>query len=316
MNTPPALSKANPTEVLRRLQLTVNRRLDGMLMGDYQGLVPGHGSELGETRLYEPGDDVRRIDWNVTARMQIPHIRETIADRELELTLVVDLSPSLQFGTANTTKRDLLVAAASAVGMLAGRSANRIGAVIATGQGIVTLPPRSGRQALAAALHKVIVTSPPDGSGPVDLTKTLDAVARATRRRGMVVVLSDFLTPGPITWDRPLRGMAHRHEVLAIEIVDPRELELPNVGLLDLVDPETGRARTIDTASTHLRQRYTAAAQAQRQQIAGAIRRSGASHLVLRTDHDWLVELARFVASRRRRGAGLSRGGPQAARLA
>ncbi len=306
MNTPPTLAQANPTEVLRRLQLTVNRKLDGMLLGDHQGLVPGHGSELGETRLYEPGDDVRRIDWNVTARMQVPHLRETIADRELELTLVVDASPSLAFGTALTTKRDLLVAAATAVGTLAGRSANRIGAVIVTGHGRVAVPPRNGRPWLAATLHKIITTRPADGSGPADLPAALAAVGRQARRRGMVVVLSDWLDGGD--WARPLRGLAHKHEVLAIEVVDPRELELPGVGLLELVDPETGRARRIDTTSARLRQRYADAAAAQRADIAAAIRRSGAAHLVLRTDRDWLVELARFVASRRRRGAGLTAG--------
>ena len=201
--------------------------------------------------------------------------------------------------------------------MLAGRSANRIGAVIATGQGIVTLPPRSGRQALAATLHKLIVTTAPDDAADQSTSPKRSTPSVAPPVAGGWWSCSPTSSrPARSPWDRPLRGMAHRHEVLAIEIVDPRELELPNVGLLDLVDPETGRARTIDTASARLRQRYAEAAQAQRRQIANAIRRSGASHLVLRTDHDWLVELARFVASRRRRGAGLSRGGPQAARLA
>lgn len=300
------LTRANPTEVLRRLQLTVNRRLDGMLMGDHQGLVPGHGSELGETRLYEPGDDVRRIDWNVTARMQTPHLRETIADRELEMTLVVDASPSLAFGTALTTKRELLLAAGSAVATLASRSANRIGAVVATGHGRTTIPPRSGRPALAALLHRVITTAPVDGSGPADLAAALDAVGRTARRRGMVVVLGDFLDAS--AWARPLRGLAAKHEVLAIEVVDRRELELPDVGVIDLVDPETGRTRTLNTTDAGLRRRYAEAALAQRAAIAATIRRTGTAHLVLRTDRDWLVELARFVASRKRRGAGLSSG--------
>lgn len=296
------LATDTPAELLRRLQLTVARRLDGLLHGDYQGLVPGHGSEPGETREYAPGDDVRRIDWNVTARTQVVQVRETVADRELELTLVLDLSPSLHFGTARSTKRDLAVAAATAVSLLAARAGNRIGALVTTGAGVVKLPPRPGRDALLGLLHRVATTEAVDGSGPTDLATALVMAAKAARRRGMVVVVSDFLTPAG--WERPLRALAHRHDVLVFEVVDPRELELPDVGVLEMVDPETGRRRLIDTASASLRERYAAAAAEQRRAIAATVRRTGASHLVLRTDRDWLVELARFVAERRRMAAG------------
>lgn len=286
-----------PDEVVRRLELTVLRRLDGLLQGDYRGLVPGHGAEPGETRPYEPGDDVRRIDWNVTARMQSVHLRESIADHELELYLVMDLSPSLSFGTANSTKRTLALDAAGTIALLANRSGNRIGAVIGTGGGEVLVPARTGRQALLSMLHRIGKVESRDGSGAVDLAGLMSCSLRTARRRGLVVVVSDFLDGGP--WDRSLRMLVQRHDVVAIEVLDPRELDLPDVGLLMVRDPETGRVRDIDTRSSGIRERYRAAAEAQRTQIKARIRRTGASHLRLRTDGDWLLELAQFVSRRK-----------------
>lgn len=291
------LLDAAPDEVLRRLQLTVFKRLDGLLQGDYRGLVPGHGTEPGETRQYAPGDDVRRIDWNVTARMQEVHLRESIADRELELHLVADLSASLGFGTVRTTKRELLVSAATAVALLAGRSGNRIGAVLGVGGEQITVPARTGRDSLMAVLHKLVGTVPTDGSGTGDLAALGFHALRVARRRGMVVVLSDFLDAS--AWERSLRALAARHEVLAIELVDRRELELPDVGLVMLRDPETGRTRSLDTSKAAVRDRYAEAAAAKRADIASRIRRSGAAHLQLRTDRDWVVDMARFVSGRR-----------------
>jgi uncharacterized protein (DUF58 family) len=303
----PPLLDAPPAEILRRLQLTVRRRLDGMLQGDYQGMIPGHGSEPGECRLYEAGDDVRRIDWNVTARTQQTHLRQAVADRELELTLVMDLTASLSFGTALRTKRELAVSAAAAVALLAGRAGNRVAGVLATGDGVAVLPPRPGRDALLALLHRIVVTSTPDGTGTTgDLQSALQAVVRSRHRRGMVVVVSDFLDAPVDAWVRPLRIMNSRHDVLAIEVVDPRELTLPDVGLIDLVDPETGRQRLVDTSSAALRTRFEEAATAQRQAIATALRSTGTSHLQLRTDRDWLVDLARFLGNRRRVAAGFA----------
>lgn len=291
------LLDAAPDEVLRRLQLTVWKRLDGLLQGDYRGLVPGHGSEPGETREYAPGDDVRRIDWNVTARMQQVHLRESIADRELELHLVCDLSASLGFGTVRTTKRELLVSAATAVALLAGRSGNRVGAVMGVGDQQVVIPARTGRDALMAVLHTMVATTPVDGSGTGDLAALCFHAHKVARRRGMVVVLSDFLDTS--AWDRSLRALSARHELLAVELVDRRELELPDVGLVMLRDPETGRTRSLDTSKAAVRDRYRTAAEAKRVEIARNIRRSGAAHLQLRTDRDWVVDMARFVSKRR-----------------
>lgn len=311
------------SELLRRLDLTISRRLDGMLQGDYRGLVPGHGSEPGETRAYQPGDDVRRIDWNVTARTRDPYIRESIADRELETWALVDLSPSLDFGTAIYTKREVALIALSAVGFLTARTGNRVGAVLTGGPNPTeVVPARGGRTHLLSALHRAIARPTSNAganatalgdnqrqTGKIEesLAAGITRLSVLHQRRGLAVVISDFLTPRGVetSWESALRRLSARHETLAIEIVDPRELELPAVGVLALVDPETGRRREVQTSSAKLRARYAEAAAGQREAIAAAIRSSGADHLQLRTDRDWLNDLVRFVALRRERAARL-----------
>jgi uncharacterized protein (DUF58 family) len=282
--------------VLTRLQLLVTRRLDGLLQGDYLGLLPGPGSEPGESRQYRPGDDVRRMDWPVTARTTVPHVRQTEADRELETWLVVDLSASLDFGTASRLKRDLVLAAAAALSHLTVRGGNRVGAVVGSGAGTRRLPARPGRRAAQALLRAIAATG--TAPGPVDLGALVGELTRPPRRRGLAVVISDFLAP-PEQWARPVRRLAVRHDVLAIEVLDPRELALPDVGVLELVDPETGAVHQVQTSSRALRQRYAEAAGQQRAGIAAALRRAGAGHLRLRTDSDWLADIVRFVAARR-----------------
>lgn len=297
---PPRLANSSTEEVLRRLDLAIASRLEGLLHGDYQGLVPGHGTELGETRSYQLGDDVRRIDWNVTARMQEPYIRETIADRELETWMLVDLSPSLDFGTALCEKRDLAVAAVAAIGFLTHHTGNRVGALLAEPRGTEVIPARVGRSHLMALLHRVVQASRAP-KGATDLTGSIKRLGMSARRRGLVVVISDFLAPP--TWTQALRAVSTRHEVLCIEIIDPRELELPDVGVLDLVDPETGMLREVHT-SPEVRRRYAAAAAQQRVENAQAMRAAGADHLVLRTDRDWLYDLMQFVVRRRQQVRG------------
>jgi uncharacterized protein (DUF58 family) len=281
---------------LARLQLVITRRLDGLLQGDYLGLLPGPGSEPGESREYRPGDDVRRMDWPVTARTTIPHVRQTIADRELETWLAVDLSASLDFGTATCLKRDLAVAAAAAVAHLTVRGGNRIGAVVADGAGTRRLPARPGRKEAQGLLRAIANT--PSRMGRTDLGALIDGLNRPPRRRGLAAVISDFLVP-PAQWQRPLRKLAVRHDVLAIEILDPRELELPDVGVLAIADPETGAVHEVQTSDRRLRERYAAAAAVQRTAVAAAIRQAGAAHLRLRTDSDWLLDIVRFVAASR-----------------
>jgi uncharacterized protein (DUF58 family) len=300
----PRLGAGTSKETLRRLELAVTRKLDGLLQGEYLGLIPGHGSEPGETRAYAPGDDVRRIDWNVTARTGEVHLRETIADRELETWILADLSPSLEFGTADCRKRDLATAAVAATGFLTARTGNRLGSVLLTDHGLKTLPAKGGRRHLQAILHELLHTQIVDGGGATDLAGGLERVGRLAKRRGLVVVVSDFLTPPG--WAKPLSLLATRHDVLAVEVLDPRELELPAVGMIDLVDPETGRRLEVPTNNRRVRQRYAEAAAAQRAEIARTIRAASADHLVLRTDSDWLGDLVRFVHLRRHRAAALS----------
>ncbi|MDY7086342.1 MAG: DUF58 domain-containing protein [Actinomycetota bacterium] len=304
--------------VLSRLQLLVTRKLDGLLQGDYAGLLPGPGSEAGESREYRPGDDVRRMDWPVTARTTLPHVRRTVADRELETWMAVDLSASLDFGTATMLKRDLVLAAATAMAHLTVRGGNRIGAVVGTGSGaagppagrfrrkrapetpaaptVVRMPARPGRKEAQGLLRAIAHTQIQPGRA--DLGELVDLLNRPPRRRGVAVVISDFMAPVD-GWSRPVRKLAVRHDVLAIEVVDPRELELPDVGVLTLADPETGALHEVQTADPALRRRYAEAAAEQRGAIAGALRAAGAAHLRLRTDTDWLLDVVRFVAAQR-----------------
>ena len=283
---------------LRKLELMVTHKLDGLLHGDYLGLVPGAGSELAEGRIYQPGDDVRRIDWNLTARSQAPHVRDTVADRELETWLVVDGSASLDFGTADCEKRDLATAAVAAFGFLTARSGNRIGAVLYDADGAHVVQPRGGREATLALLHRVDSRERADG-GPAQLAGALHRVASLARRRGLVVVVSDLLDDGD--WVTPLRALAARHDVVVAQVVDPREAELPPVGPVTFVDPETGGRVWAQTSDARVRARFAAAATRQRELIATTVRSTGSAHLVLSTDRDWLLDIVRFAAARKRR---------------
>jgi uncharacterized protein (DUF58 family) len=295
-----------PEATARRLRLDVAKRLDGLLSGDHLGYLPGPGTEAAEARLYSPGDDVRRIDWSVTARTAETHVRDAVAERELETTILIDLTASMSFGTVRCEKRDLALAVAAAVTHLAGGAGDRVGAVVLGSAGLRRLPPRGGRDASLALLHRLLSEPRAEGTGP-DLATGLAAVLNPPRRRGLVVVLSDLLSPPgeEPPWARPMRMLASRHDVIVAEVVDPRELSLPDVGVLRLVDPETGRHLEVQTRSKALRERYAAAASSRRSSHAAAVRRAGAGHVVLRTDRDWLVDLATFLATRRRlRAAG------------
>jgi uncharacterized protein (DUF58 family) len=299
------LRDAGPAEaaaVLGRLELTIRRKLDGLLQGNHLGLVPGPGTEPGESREYHPGDDVRRMDWAVTARTTVPHIRETIVDRELETWAVVDMSPSLDFGTAQCEKRDLAIAAVAAMAHLTGRGGNRFGAVVTTGEKLHRFPAQPGRVHSTTLLRKLALMPRAEQGRRGDLAAALEALRRPPRRRGFAVVISDFL--GDLDWERPMRALAVRHDVLAVEVLDPVELGLPAVGLLTLVDPETGKMLEVQTGKKDLREKYAAAAIEQRAAIARSLRAAGAAHLQLRTDRDWLVDMVRFVAARRRGASG------------
>lgn len=323
-----AEATADAERASRRITLSVARRIDGLLHGDHLGLLPGHGSEPADSREYVPGlDDVRRMDWAVTARTTVPHVRDLIADRELETTIVVDLSPSMTFGTAAVDKRELAAGAVATVAMMTLGSGNRVGAVLAGPAGLQRIPAAGGRAAVLGIVRRILLppdlpagsvgypaapsvparpsrpvqTARPDdgGRGPVlSLAAALDAARAQARRRGLVVVVSDFLDP-PAGWLRSLRGLGMRHTVLAVEVGDPREDELPDVGTVVLADPETGRSREV-TLTAALRRRYAAAATARHAELARTLRAGDIGHVALRTDRDWVRDLARFALTHRR----------------
>ena len=281
-----------PDALLRALEVTIGRRIGGLLAGDYRSTLHGEGTELAQVRPYVPGDDVRLIDWNVTARTGEPHVRVHMAERVLVTWLVLDTSASMQFGTADRRKADVAEGVAIAIGHVATRRGNRLGLVTVGDANLRAIPPRQGRVALLGLLESLREEPTGDGSG----TSLVDALRRTgsiARQRAVVVVVSDFR--GPDDWRRPLLDLAGRHEVVAVEIRDPREQELPNAGVLWLVDPETGRQVRADTRSERLRTRFAEAAAAERAQLARTLANAGARHVVLSTSGDWLRALAVFL---------------------
>lgn len=307
-NTPVVpLRDLAPEAALRRLELLVAHRVDGLLHGDHLGLLPGPGSEAAEARAYLPGqDDPRHIDWNVTARTNEVHVRDVTADRELETWALVDASASMDFGTATMEKRDLAAAAAVALGRLAQRSGDRFGAYVLSPTGVRSTPSTSGRAHLLGVLRALTSSDRvAEGRAVPGLAEGLTALSRH-RRRGLRVVVSDFMDPAdpaqdaPPRWAGAMRRLGAHHRVVAVEVLDPRELELPAMGVLSLVDPETGRVAEVDTSSKRLRRRFADASAGHRAQVAATLRAAGAAHLVLRTDRDWVRDLAAFTVRQRR----------------
>lgn len=305
------LRQLAPEAALRRLELTVVRRLEGFLHGDHTGLLPGPGSDVNDARPYQPGqDDVRRMDWAVTARTTEPHVRDTIADRELEVWALLDATPSMNWGTQGMTKRDLGIAGIATIGFLSQRMGDRFGGVVMRTDSIRRLPARSGRTALYGLLRAMLSEPIVADNAPGDMTlaKGIEQLNRTERRRGMRVVVSDFLTPGdhqldpsvPPDWERSLRRLAVRNQVLCIEVVDAAELDFPDVGEILIHDPESNFSRYINTSDAGAKQRMDAASAAQRERVATSIRRAGAGHIQLRTDSDWVTDIARFVLGYRR----------------
>ncbi|GIW19341.1 DUF58 domain-containing protein [Tepidiforma sp.] len=278
-----------PEAVLRALDITVGRRVSSLLAGDFRSHGLGTGTELAQVREYVPGDDVRRIDWNVTARTLVPHVREFVAERVLTTWLVLDASASMLFGTADRRKYDVAEGVALAAGHVATRHGNALGVYLFDGERERLMRPAQGRAGLLALLLALRL-QPPAGGAAASLGRALQRVDRLAGRGRLVLIVSDFR--GPRDWERPLLQVAARHDVLAVEIRDPREQELPDVGELWLMDPETGRRLRVDTGSRRLRERFAAAAAAERAEVAAAIARAGARHIVLSTSGDWLRPFA------------------------
>ena len=285
-----------PERLLRALDVSIGRRMEGLLAGDYRSTILGEGTELALIRPYVLGDDVRRIDWNVTARTGDPHVRVQLAERVLVTWLALDTSPSMRFGTADRRKADVAEGVAIAVGHLATRRGNRLGTITFGGAQPRSVPVRQGRPGLLGLLAAAHDEQEEDGAERVGATSLAEAARRANalaRQRSLVVIVSDFR--GPRDWRKPLLHLAGRHEVVAVEIRDPREQELPNVGELWLVDPETGRHLRVDTRSAKLRSRFAAAAETERRDLDRTLASLGVRHVVLGTSGDWLRSLVLFL---------------------
>jgi len=282
-------------ELLRMLELTISGRLDGVLHGNYQGLTPGHGSEPGESRQYQPGDDVRRIDWNVTARTNETYIREQIADHDLTAWLVVDTSAAMKFGTVANSKSETALATAAAIGFLTARNQNRLGAVLIAGPDIRVIPPRSGKNQVRAILSTIAAPPDSEGAGRADLAGALDRVGGLAKRRGFVAVISDF---GGSTWADALGRLSLRHDLLAVTVHDPREFDVPPIGFVELVDPASGATREVRVTAA-VQRRFADAAMAARTERLAHLNRTGADVIELATDSDWLGSVVNHVQRRR-----------------
>jgi uncharacterized protein (DUF58 family) len=286
-----------PSEALRALQIDIGRRLQGILAGDYRSSQYGDGVELAQVRPYVPGDDVRRIEWNVTARTGEPHVRVNLAERSLVTWLLLDTSPSMHFGTGDRRKADVADGVAIAVGHVATRRGNRLAVVTFGDRKPTTLPPQQGRVGLLGLLEALQREPEQEQVGATSLGAAVSRTAAIARQRGVVMVVSDFR--GPLDWRKPLVQLLSRHDVFAIEIRDPREQELPDVGELWLVDPETGRQVRVDTRSRALRDRFADAAAEERSGVARVLSALGVRHVVLSTTGDWLRPFAAFLGARR-----------------
>jgi uncharacterized protein (DUF58 family) len=288
-----------PAALLRKLDLTVRRRIDGLLAGDHRAWSLGDGSELAQVRPYVLGDDVRMIDWNVTARTGEPHVRVNVAERAVETWLLLDTSASMTFGTADRRKWDVAEGASLAVGHFALRRGNRLAVATFGDRNPTASPARQGNRGLLSLLLALRREPDLEPTGPTSLGAALTRVRGLARRRAVVVIVSDFR--GPRDWRPRLLQLASRHSVVAVEISDPRELALPDVGDLWLVDPESGRQLRVDTRSRKLRQRFGDEATAEREQLARELRSLGVSHVVLSTSGDWLRRLVGFLQTEGRR---------------
>jgi uncharacterized protein (DUF58 family) len=293
------VSAQRPEVILRRVEWTVLRRLDGLLQGEYRTLFRGHGLDLADIREYEPGDDVRYIDWNVSARMDTPYVRQYLEDREVTAHFLLDLSPSVDFGTINTLKRDQLVDFVAVLARLLTRHGNKIGAVLYAGKVERTIPPAGGKMQVLRLLNDVVNLPRLQSAPYTSVSDLIEHGLRTIKRRSVIFLVSDFFTaPG---WERPLRMLARKHEVIAVRLEDPRERELPDIGLVVMNDAETGESVHVDTHDAKFRKRFNAVVQKREAELSGAFTRSGIDVLTLSTEEDLVRAILRFAALRKQR---------------
>lgn len=295
----PTTSAATPERILQRLDWQVIRRLDGLLQGDYRSLFYGYGVDFADLREYQPEDDIRYIDWNVTARMDAPYIRQYVEDREISAWFLLDLSPSVDFGSVDHQKRGMLVDFVTTMARLLTKHGNRIGAMFYGSKIEHTIPARGGRMQVLRLVNDLLKQPRLSRAPFTDLTPLLRGSLNAIKKRSLVFVVSDFICePG---WERPLKLLNQRHEVIAARLWDPREVELPDIGTVIIEDAETGEQMYIDTHDRGFRQRFREAAARREADLAEAFKRSGVDALSLSTEEDMVRAIVRFAKLRQKR---------------
>ena len=294
----PSTSREAPERVLNRLDWRLLRRLDGILQGDYRSLFMGGGLDFAELREYQPPDDVRHIDWNVTARMDTPFVRRYLEDREVTAWFLVDLSPSMAFGAQERRKESVVVDLVGLLARVLTRNGNRVGAILYDNDVERAIPPRGGRAQVLRLISDIQRQQSSPGGAMTDLARLLDTANNTIKRRSLVFVVSDFIcVPG---WERSVDRMNRKHETLAIRLCDPRETELPDVGVVRVEDSETGEQLSVDTSDSGFRRRFREAARRREEELAQSFRRAGVDELTLSTDEDMVLAILRFASLRSR----------------
>jgi uncharacterized protein (DUF58 family) len=305
--TPERAARPSAEQVLKRLEWTVIRRLDGLLQGDYRTLFRGVGLDLADLREYQHHDDVRHIDWNVTARLTTPYVREFHEDRDINAWFLLDLSGSVDFGSGEISKRALSAEFVAVLARLLTRHGNRVGALMYGTDVDTMIPARGGRRHVLELVHRMLQRPAAKPSKGTQLSELLMGALNAVPRRSAVFVVSDFITgPG---WEAPLARLALRHDVLAVRLYDPLEMELPDLGLVPILDAETGEQIFVDTNDRGFRRRFAEGAVKREAALREAFTRAGVDTLELATDDNLVEALMRFADLRKRRSR-LSGGGP------
>jgi uncharacterized protein (DUF58 family) len=295
-----------PEAVLRRLEWTVIRRLDGLLHGDYRTLFRGYGLDLADLREYQYHDDVRHIDWNVTTRLQTQYVREFNEEREVAAWFLLDLSPSVDFGSESIKKRVVSSEFVTVLARLLTRHGNRVGALFYGTEVDAMVPTRSGRRHVLHILHRMLTRPEAKPTGGTNLNDLLRTGYDVIRRRSLVFVVSDFISrPG---WAETLANLSLRHEVIAVRLYDPLEMEMPDLGLLVIQDSETGEQVFVDTHDKTFRKRFAELAKKREDELRTAFRRAGVDALELATDDNLVDAIMRFADLRKRRSQ-LAKGG-------
>ena len=307
-SVPESIPTAGAENILRRLEWTVLRRLDGLLHGNYQTLFRGFGLDLADLREYQYYDDVRYIDWNVTARLQTPYVRVYNEDREVMAWFLLDLSPSVDFG-ARVKKRSVSTEFVTVLTRLLTRHGNRVGTLFYGDSVDTVIPARSGRRHALHILHRILSRPETPPSAATNLGDFLQTALRVMKRRSLVFIVSDFIsTPG---WAKPLANLTQRHEVIAVRLYDPLEMELPDLGLVMMRDAETGEQLFVDTHDRTFRKRFAVLAERREQELRSAFTQAGVDVLELSTSDDLANAILRFADLRKRRSQLAAGGLPQ-----